>query len=49
VRLFAVAVEIVAVYAALLAWLERITPRSVWRTVRGVPEPEAAAGEARRA
>lgn len=48
VRLFAVAAVIVAVYAALLAWIERITPRSVWRTVRGAAEPDTAA-EPRRA
>jgi len=44
VRLLAVAVVIVAVYAALLAWIERITPRSILRTVRGMPEPDAAGG-----
>jgi O-antigen/teichoic acid export membrane protein len=40
-RLLAVAVVIVAIYAGLLARVERITPRSILRTVRGTPEPEA--------
>jgi O-antigen/teichoic acid export membrane protein len=43
VRLVAVAAVIVAVYSGLLAWIERITPRSILRTVRGadaeVPAP----------
>ncbi|HEY6178764.1 MAG TPA: oligosaccharide flippase family protein [Kofleriaceae bacterium] len=39
VRLFAVAVGIVAVYSGLLSWIERITPRSILRTVRGVESP----------
>jgi O-antigen/teichoic acid export membrane protein len=38
VRLFAVAAVIVAIYAALIARIERITPSSILRTVRGVPE-----------
>ena len=33
-----VALAIVAIYAMLLARIERITPRSILRTVRGVPE-----------
>lgn len=38
VRLFAVAAVIVAIYAALIARIERITPSSILRTVRGLPE-----------
>ena len=34
VRLFAVAAAILAVYLGLLAWIERITPRSILRTMR---------------
>lgn len=37
-RLFAVAGVIVAVYAAMLAWIERITPRSILRVVRGMAD-----------
>ena len=37
-RLLAVAFVIVAVYAALLARIEKVTPRSVLRAVRGVPD-----------
>jgi hypothetical protein len=40
-RLVAVAAVIVAIYAGLLARIERITPRSILRTVRGSAEPEA--------
>ena len=40
VRLVVVAGVVVAVYAALLARFERITPRSILRAVRGAPEPE---------
>jgi len=40
-RLVAVAIAIVAIYAGLLARVERITPRSILRTVRGTAEPEA--------
>ncbi|HMG23226.1 MAG TPA: oligosaccharide flippase family protein [Kofleriaceae bacterium] len=39
VRLFAIAAVIVAIYTALIARIERITPRSILRTVRGMPEP----------
>lgn len=41
VRLFAIAAVIVAIYAGLLARIERITPRSILRTVRGLPAPDA--------
>jgi hypothetical protein len=37
-RLFAVALAVLAIYLALLARIERITPRSVLRTVRGVAD-----------
>jgi O-antigen/teichoic acid export membrane protein len=37
-RLFAIAIAIVGIYALLLARIERITPRSILRTVRGMPE-----------
>jgi hypothetical protein len=40
-RLVAVAAVIVAIYTGLIARIERITPRSILRTVRGVPEPDA--------
>jgi O-antigen/teichoic acid export membrane protein len=40
-RLVAVAAVIVAIYTALIARIERITPRSILRTVRGVPESNA--------
>src|SRR5215468_8968134 len=39
-RLVAVAAVIVAIYTALIARIERITPRSILRTVRGMVEPE---------
>lgn len=38
VRLIAVAGVVVAIYAAMLARVERITPRSILRVVRGAPE-----------
>ncbi|MBC7975083.1 MAG: hypothetical protein H7138_08865 [Myxococcales bacterium] len=41
VRLLAVAVVIVATYALLLARLERITPRSIVRGLRGEAEDTA--------
>jgi O-antigen/teichoic acid export membrane protein len=34
-RLLAVAATTLASYAVMLAWLERLTPRSLWRLVRG--------------
>jgi hypothetical protein len=37
-RLVAVAAVIVAIYTGLIARIERITPRSILRTVRGMPE-----------
>jgi O-antigen/teichoic acid export membrane protein len=37
VRLFSVALAVIASYAGLLAWIERITPRSILRTVRSAP------------
>jgi O-antigen/teichoic acid export membrane protein len=40
-RLVAVAAVIVAIYTGLLARIERITPRSILRTVRGSAEPGA--------
>jgi O-antigen/teichoic acid export membrane protein len=39
VRLVVVAAMIVAIYAAMLARIERITPRSILRVVRGMPDP----------
>lgn len=38
VRLLAVAAVVVAIYAALLARIEHITPRSIARAVRGAPD-----------
>ena len=38
-RLVAVAVVLVAIYTGLIARIERITPRSILRTVRGAAEP----------
>jgi O-antigen/teichoic acid export membrane protein len=38
-RLVAVAAVIVAIYTALIARIERITPRSILRMVRGMAEP----------
>ncbi|TMQ03049.1 MAG: hypothetical protein E6J90_10605 [Deltaproteobacteria bacterium] len=40
VRLLAVAPVVLAIYLALLARIERITPRSVLRTIRGVPDED---------
>lgn len=40
-RLVAVAAVLLALYTGLLARVERITPRSILRTVRAAPEPEA--------
>ena len=37
-RLLAVALVIVAVYAGMPARIEKITPRSILRAVRGLPE-----------
>jgi O-antigen/teichoic acid export membrane protein len=37
-RLLAVAVAVIAVYAGMLARIEKITPRSILRAVRGVPD-----------
>ncbi|HEY0986667.1 MAG TPA: hypothetical protein VGD80_06425, partial [Kofleriaceae bacterium] len=37
-RLLAVAVVVIAVYAGMLARIEKITPRSILRAVRGVPD-----------
>jgi len=44
-RLLAVALVVIAVYAGMLARIEKITPRSILRAVRGMPdgaEPEQA-------
>lgn len=51
IRLFAVAVAIVAIYAALIARIDRITPRTILRIARGVPGtgPGAAGGRRLRA
>ena len=37
---FPVAPVVLAIYLALLARIERITPRSVLRTIRGVPDED---------
>jgi teichuronic acid exporter len=37
-RLFAVALAVIAVYSAMLARIERVTPRSILRTLRGMPD-----------
>lgn len=38
-RLLAVAIAVLAAYLALLARIERVTPRSIWRAVRGARDP----------
>ncbi|HSS00713.1 MAG TPA: oligosaccharide flippase family protein [Kofleriaceae bacterium] len=40
-RLFAVAISVLAVYSALLARIEHVTPRSILRAVRGLPDTPA--------
>ena len=41
VRLITVAIATLAIYTTMLARIERITPRSILRVVRGTPDPAA--------
>jgi teichuronic acid exporter len=44
-RLVAIAGAVLAIYTALLARVEKVTPRSILRAVRGEPDPAPAASE----
>jgi teichuronic acid exporter len=45
VRLLAVAITVLGLYLAMLARIENVTPRSIWRAVREMPDERIGPGE----